>query len=666
MFYIQIASGSLQTLEEVGITSARLNYAANGVDSFEFQADSALTAAGIAFATEVKVYDVALCVFIGEITDTPSDASADSPARKSYRARSYLNRLDRIQYTQGISAYNAGETEFQTWPDPRVVLGMRYPATPVTNTVQIADVLDFAITYRAVPITRSGTWPAGFQCPIDQKEDISCWDAVVSQLRWLPDHVLWCDYSSGSTVVKLSKASDITAVSLAADGDLSGISATPRHDLVMPGVNVYFRKVMSVDGSAAESRTVQSAGDHIDPLAASLYVDLDGGSAATARQKITAAEYPDFSAVSSAALRLWLETKAPWLADITGYEIAQVTRSGAHSYAKELIEGTILKWMPVQHEEETIVVTIKYDIEDGDGNPVESATTKIPVQVTSCNGASKTYSKVMTSDSGEAEPAGLAAGIYASWSMLHWDGSVSSFLPKTGYILPGARLNITGAHASLASMAALVQSASVDLQTLAIAIDFGTCRALEADSYTALYRALRYRRFSTRLLADEDEEDAVEKDETSILASPRGHASASPAVKRSQIGGAHASAGSFDLDAADLEAGDTARLRDFTYTPAGGSETTVKILATDAVTIPPSSSGIPAGCSQLDVTLYAKEFKITAKLNYKTVGETTTYYGLSDWSISAYTSADKRLLLQGAEPSTGTFTLDLGKGYLKE
>lgn len=120
------------------------------------------------------------------------------------------------------------------------------------------------------------------------------------------------------------------------------------------------------------------------------------------------------------------------------------------------------------------------------------------------------------------------------------------------------------------------------------------------------------------------------------------------------------------LAVSDLADGDIAKMRSFTYTPEGGSETTVKVLSTAAVTIPPSSSGIPAGCSQLDVTLYAKEFKITAKLNYKTVGETTTYYGLSDWSISAYTSADKRLLLQGAEPSTGTFTLDLGKGYLKE
>ena len=581
MYTIVINSGSPQTLEAVGITSARLDYAANGVDSFEFTADSALTAAGIAFAVEVKVYDGDACVFIGEITDTPSDAAADSPARKSYRARGYLNRLDRIQYTQDINAWNVSEAELQEFVDPRVVLGMRYPDTRVNNTAQIADVLDFAVSVKSVPVSRDATWPSGFLCPVDQKEDISCWDAVVSQLRWLPDHVLWCDYSSESTVVKLSQAADISPVSLAADGDLAGISATPRHNLQMHGVNVYFRKVSFVDGAAVESRTVQSAGDHTDLYATALYIDLDGGAVEITRQAITVADYPSFSP-SAPELKLWLIAKAPWLADITSFEITAVARNGEHSYAKEFMTGSILKWMPVEHEEETITVTVEYDITDSNGNYIERATTKTPVQVTSCNGTTKTYSKVVSSDSGELEPEGLAAGLYASWSMLHWDGSVSSFLPKTGYILPGARLNITGAHASLASMAALVQSASVDLQTQSLDIGFGTCRALEADSYTALYRAIRYRRSSTRLLADEDDDDAAEKDETSILASPKGHSSRSPAVERKQIGVADTEGRSVSVSASDLESGEEAQFRTIEWSDPDGNPRHARLLATPA------------------------------------------------------------------------------------
>jgi len=583
MYYIQIAFGSLQTCEDLGITSAQLNYAANAVDTFDFSADSLLTAAGIAFGTELKVYDVATCVFVGEVTDIPSDASAGSVAQKKYKAKAYLNQLERIQYTQDINAYNLSEAEVQTFIDPRVVLGMRVSGTRISNTVQIADVLDFAVTVKSVPITRAVTWPAGFICPTDQKEDISCWDAIVSQLRFAPDHILSCDYSTGSTVVKLVQASSVTPSSIAVTGELSAIAATPRHDLQMVGLNVYFRKVTTVDGAAMESRTVQSAGDSMSPFATNLYVDLDGGSTEIIRQAIEVEAYPDFEdPAATEAIELWFEDRAPWLKDVTDYQITLITRTGKKAYPSELVKGALMKWMPVLSEEETITATVEYDIEDDEGNYIERATTKVPVQVTSCNGSTKTYSKVASSDSGEAEPAGLADGLYASWSMLHWDGSIASYLSMLGYVLPGQRINITGAHASLASMAAIVQSTSIDLQTLAIDISYGTCRRLEADSYTALYRAIRYRRSSSRIIADEDEEEAIENDETSVIATPKGDSSKSPGVERTQIGTASDENRTASLSSDDLDPDEAAKFRETTIVvdQETGDTMTVKVLRT--------------------------------------------------------------------------------------
>lgn len=660
MFYLQIAAGSLQTLEAIGITSSSIKYLANGIDTLDFTVDSALTAAGIAYGTAIKLYDDATCIFIGEITDLPSDATASAPAQKYYTARSYLHRLTRSQYTQDISAFNPLAEETQDYIDPRVVLGLRYPASRITNTTQITDVLDFAISIKSVPVSRADTWPAGFLCPSDQKENISCWDAIVSQLRWIPDHILYCDYSTGSTVVKLAKAADITPSTITVTSNLASISATPRYDLQMCGLNVFFRRVSTFDGAAVENRYVQSAGSYMDALADNLYIDLDGGETSFVRQAITVSPYPESD------WKVWLTTRAPWLADLDTFDITNVSRSGTKSYEQELVKGPILKWMPVSSEEETITFTVEYDITDSEGNYIERATTKIPVQVTSCNGTTKTYSKIASSDSGEAEPTGLAAGLYASWSMLHWDGSLSTYLIRTGYILPGSRLNISGAHASLASMGAIVQATTIDLQTCSVDITYGTCRALEADSFTALYRAIRYRRSSTRILADEDDDEAIEEDETSILSTPRGSAHSSPAITRSQIGASGSSGRAVSLDASDLDASEVAKFRDCTFTDTDGEEQTVRILSTAAMSIGGDTSGIPAGCTQTTVTLYAKEFKLVAKLNHKTVGEVTTYYGLSDWSIVAYTSADTRLLLQGTEPTTGTYALDLAKGYLKE
>lgn len=654
MYYIQIATGSLQTCEEIGITSARVTYVANGIDFLDFAADSALTAAGIAFGTAIKLYDVGTCIFIGEVTDLPSDQEVSAPGQKKYKAKSLLNQLERMQYTQDINAYNVTAAEVQSFVDPRVVLGLVYPSTRITNAQQIDRIFLFAIVAKSWPgVTNGDAFSSGgFLVPLDQKENISCWDAVISQLRWLPDYVLYCTYDLGYTVVNLFKASDITATSIAVSGELSGIRANPRHDLQMVGVNVFFRKVSTSDGVAIESRSVQTAGDNMDPFATNLYVDLDGGSVEFARQAITVADYPAFTTPASEALEAWVETKVPWLSDIEGYEITAVARSGAHAYAKELLKGVILKWMPVLYEEETLTFTIEYDIKDADGNYIERATTKIPVQVTSCNGTTKTYSKITASDSGEVEPDGLAAGIYASWSMLHWDGSISSYVPKIGYVLPGARINITGAHASLATMAAIVQSSTIDLQTKAISIDFGTCKRLEADSFTALYRAIRYRRFSTRLLADEDNEDAEEKDETSVVATAKGTIAQSPGVKRKQIGTSSTSNRKTSLSSEDLSSGEEAKLRSITV-PGG----TAKVMASAAIDVLKWDATAPTGYEWETVNIVLDNKIATREILVKTA----TKSNVVEWS-----STDSRLLLQvkgGTGADAGKLRLD--KGYLK-
>jgi hypothetical protein len=661
MYYIKVADGLLQTMDEVGITSAVLNYVANGVDVLEFAADSALTAAGIAFGTEIKIYDVDLCIFIGEVTDIPSDSTAASTAQKKYRAKSYMNQLDRIQFTQDISAYDSAAVPpaVDTFADPRVVLGLTYPSTRITNTVQIAVVLDFADTLKSVPISRDATWPTGFLCPLDQKEDITCWDAIISQLRWIPDHILHCDYSSGSTVVKLSKAGDITATALAVTGTLAGIRAVPRHDLQMVGLNVYFRKVTTVDGAAMESRTVQTAGDNMDPFATNLYVDLDGGSTEFIRQEITVAEYPAFSIPASVALKAWLAAKVPWVSDLNSYTINAVTRTGTQNYTKELLKGQIAKWMAVDTEEETINFTVEYDVMDGT-NYIEKAEIKIPVQVTSCNGSSKVYSEISASDSGEIEPAGLAAGLYASWSKLHWDGSIQSYLVKTGYLLPGALLNISGAHASLASMAAVIQSTTLDLQTTSIDITFGTCRALEADSFTALYRAIRYRRSSSRILADADDEEAQENDDTSMVAVPRGSANASPATKRKEIGVSETGYGVSTIAAADLASSELAKFREFTFAtdPATGAAKTLKLLCTAGVNATLSIPGgswdgtAPSGYEWETLNIVTDGKIVARKILTKTADKS---------DVSTWSATDSRLLLQCN--TSGVLRLD--KGYLK-
>lgn len=106
-----------------------------------------------------------------------------------------------------------------------------------------------------------------------------------------------------------------------------------------------------------------------------------------------------------------------------------------------------------------------------------------------------------------------------------------------------------------------------------------------------------------------------------------------------------------NLHASALATGATAQFRELA-TFAG----ICQLLATEPGT---------TGYDTETITLYCAECKLTATLLSKTVGGTTTYYGLANLQRSEYASGDKRLLLQVTEPTTGDYHLTLDKGYLK-
>lgn len=550
-FKLKFGSDAAKTLAEHNVTGATLTLNANAPDELAFDVDAAFDAAGHAYGTEVRLYEAAggsdVCRFVGEILELPAETDALAGPSRRYVARSYLARLARIQYTQTVRAYDGAATPaLATFADACVVLGRhsRSPFEAATTGRQIADVLDYAwnldpVYHTAFPCARDADagWDMGFGIPCDQRENVTCWEAILCMLRWMPDRVLWCDYSSGSTVVRLKAASALPAATVAAaGGTLGSVSATPRHDLALPGVNVYFRRVDSIDGRDRERRYVQRAGSYTDPFAANLYIDLEGGSRTHVSQEIATLAYPAMG--DNAAFRSWLELKIPWLAD-TAYTVDAVSRGGTHGYAYELVSGALKKWMPVAHEEETIDVTVSYVTEDAGSNLVDRATVVLPIHVTSCNSAGGTYRATASYDSGESPPPGLADGIHSAWGRLHWDGSLSTDLDAAGgwgaLPLPGTLLNVSGGPSALASMNAVVQTCRVDLADGSAEVSFGTCRALEADGLTALYRALRGRRHAWKRNLDDAGSGASDETGSGETALPQRGGSESPAFARSGL-----------------------------------------------------------------------------------------------------------------------------------
>lgn len=502
-YTIQINTGSPQTLADLGVMSARLTLVANGFDGLDLEVDAALDAAAVfAVGAKITLRDGTTIRFVGEVIDDPRASTAADGPTHSYRVVSYLARLDRITFGQSTQVYSGTPATLGTVYDPLITLGQDASGVRCTTTAQIAAVIDFAVAEHSVPVSYvSGTWPAGFEAPLDQRENCSCWEAIVCQLRWMPDYVLYCDYSSGSTVVKLRPSDSLSEVDIDADdGILETARLSPRRDLVLPGVRCLFRRVDEYDGKEREVRIFQSAGDPDDTDAKDIFIDLEGSSFTTISQKVKVAAYPSFEFEDyDGDVRTWLVGRVPWLADIAAgdWSITGIVRSGAELYENELLEGSICGWMPVSEEFETITFSVDYATKDDAGKYVDKASIKLPVAVRSTNATSKTYRKKIAYQAPETAPAGLAAGIYAAWSVLQWDGSFASDMDVLGWSCrPGARVNLFGGPAEWETMGAIVQEFTVELADGTCSITTGTCRALEADSMVALYRALRGRRFA--------------------------------------------------------------------------------------------------------------------------------------------------------------------------
>ncbi len=501
-YTIQIGTGSAVAPAALGVTGGDLTYRANGFDSLEIDVAADLDAAAV-FADKAKVTlrQGSAIVFVGEVVIDPRTTVVDGPSHH-YSILSYLARLDRHNFGQKTKVYSGSPAALGEVWDPLVTLGQDADGARCTAAAQIAAVLDFAAAEKGVPVSYvAGTWPAGFQAPLDQRENIPCWEAIVCQLRWMPDYVLWCDYSSGSTVVRLLPSDSLAVVTVDADdGILETARLSPRRDLVLPGVRCLFRRVDEYDGKEREVRLFQSAGDPDDPDAKDIFVDLEGSSTTTISQKVAVAPYPSFDSVDyDGDVRTWLIGRVPWLADIDAadWSITNIVRSGAEAYENELVEGSICGWMPVSEEFEVVTCTVEYATKDVDGKYVDKATVKLPVACRSTDATSKTYRKKVAFQAPETPPTGLAAGIFAAWSVLHWDGTFASDMDVLGWSCrPGARINLLGGPAEWETMAALVQEFSLSLDDDSCGVRLGTCRAIEADSMVALHRALRGRRFA--------------------------------------------------------------------------------------------------------------------------------------------------------------------------
>ncbi|HRR33525.1 MAG TPA: hypothetical protein P5026_05465 [Kiritimatiellia bacterium] len=510
------------TLAAAGIVDMALSYRANGVDTATFTSVDDYTADpawpfGSVIAVIRRVTDGGLdtdtCVFVGTVETVPPGAQ-DAHEDITYTACGPSFGLQLCDYLQQW-AYTDESGALQTLHEPSVVLGENNAGTRLRNGEVVSDVIAWAAS-QGVNIAAGAIAP-GVWIPYDERDNVKCWDAIVSVLRHTPDYVLWWDYDhqvAGSYVpaANLTAPSAMSAVSKALHAaDVETARFTPRHDLRVPGIVIVYRWTGEYDGRAIKRRFTDTAGDVNSPRRATLVYDLEGSRSVFVSQDVEVEDYPaDWTA---SAGRAFLKARLPQLSDLAdaNWTVASVTRSGSQALPARLVSGSLAGWMDKDSETETFTASIDYTIKSSDtGNILESGTRKLTFTCVSTDATTKTYRKQTEWIAPEPVPPDMAAALYASWNRLHYDGSVMLRESECSMdVLPGRLLSLTGGRPEWASMAAVVQDVTCNIAEGTTAVRTGTCGRLEADNLMALYRAARGRRFSVLRLG-RDSGDATD------------------------------------------------------------------------------------------------------------------------------------------------------------
>jgi len=517
---ISINNAVAVTMASLGISSAALGKKTNGVDTLNLTVSlgSIADVASFAFGgkvdliqTTASIPPVVKCIFSGTVEEIPRQAMGGGNQSVNYVIYGPAYSLQRCDFSQRWTYTSATDGSAIKDYEPTVCLGNSNLGVRITSGVQISEVIDYAIL-RGVNIAK-GTFALGVTTPYDERSNITCWDAIVSMLRYTPDYCIRWDYDTVDgdghyqPTCHLVNPELMTTAAYAVTS-LQSATFVPRLDIQVPGILIIFNFTGSYDGQPVKYRTTQTAGAATDPRRVSLVFELEGMTQTFSRQEIVVEDYP--ADWTDATGKAWLKAQIPWLASIADgdWSVASVTGNGALELPSRLISGSIIDWMKVDQENETFTAVVTYTKRDAEGGVVTKEKKDIPFTCLSTDATTKEYKQRTDLQEPEPVPSDLAANLFASWNRLHYDGSFS-FKEQvcTCTISPGYKVSITGSLTAWATMAAIVQDVTYDLFNGSTSVTTGTCGRLEADNLMSIYRAARGRRFSTRVLQRDEPAD---------------------------------------------------------------------------------------------------------------------------------------------------------------
>ena len=454
------------------------------------EGDGIATAARWAYGDTVDIKMGSTRVFQGVVTSIPREGTGEAE-RVKYEARGGWYFLSKCFYMQKWSVGESGAQQSKT----RVVLGGESPNT------QIRDILTCAINAGA-PIDIGTISVASVKPPADEQVDLTCANAVDRLLAWFPDTAVWFDYSGGGNPrINLKRRASLSALTLPVAQAAESVSATPRHDLVVPGVEIVYEITSTRNGKTFRDVRIDSAptASALSALGAARFtIALDGEHQNNVWQAVQAdriwesdLEDPDWWVKRLPELKGWTGP------DGTGKPVIHTDfkfpKAEGSILNHELVSGSIAPWMRCASTSAAIVCTASYAL---GGETFENVTLRASLTLT--NAHTGVYSFCQSKQEAEAVPQGLAAQIHAAVKHLYYQGQIRYAGEDPPRILsPGNRLNLSGGLPAWNGMNSAIQTVEIVADTGSTTISFGPPEHLGPQDLVQLAQANRKRRATT-------------------------------------------------------------------------------------------------------------------------------------------------------------------------
>jgi hypothetical protein len=402
----------------------------------------------------------------------------------------------------------ASGNTFTAVTSSELFLGQTAQGVPQTTGAQITEAVNWAITCGAG--VQLGTIDAATNIVSYNVRDITVAEVIQQMLRWSPDIILWFDYTTNPPTLHARKLSNLTAVAVDPGVEkLRQINLRPRNDLQLPSVHIRFKSTNTVDGASWTTFTQQlyPVGATGRELGASVHtIELAGMARNTVMGHLETATIQAQSA-NADTRKAWWQKKAPLLtssklANVAVESATVVDESGntvsLSTYPREIIDGQVAEWMDVDVVPVTIRALVSYDRYADDAHTASKLLEKVrnkevSVRVNATNGTTGDYSAVSSEVAAEAEPAGLAQSIYASHSVLQYEGSLSLVDDEIPAGLSmGKKLTINGMGQTWTNL--LIQSVVEEPFHGRIALQVGPASQLGISDLIELLRVNRSRR----------------------------------------------------------------------------------------------------------------------------------------------------------------------------